>query len=268
MASRLTDKMTVNMRYTLSWCLFGFPGSSDHSAISTCSEQCGNIADGLEKNILNASATTPYDYCDVLNLLYSACGSQILPPASFPIKPSQVFTTDPPANYFINAPNLNGPSRRKKLAIDIAIPVTLLALLSLLMYFCVCRRSMQHNSLHDPESEAVTVTKFEPPSGLNPTVFHPTPHLQRLSYPPELPTNLQHEASQAVTRNPQPEREATSTSTGPVSPLSSPSRLPRMSRSSTQPSAMRKSLGTPKRTKSRVSFKTSGRISKKKKRTG
>lgn len=52
------------MRYTLSWCLFGFAGSGDHSAISPCSEQCSNIADGLEKNILNASATTAYDYCD------------------------------------------------------------------------------------------------------------------------------------------------------------------------------------------------------------
>lgn len=52
------------MRYTLTWCLFGFSDSSDHGAISPCSEQCDNIADGLKKNMLNASATTPYDYCD------------------------------------------------------------------------------------------------------------------------------------------------------------------------------------------------------------
>lgn len=59
--------MVVNIRYTLSWCIFGIPGFGDHSSISPCGETCRNISDAVEKNILNATASSTYDYCDELN---------------------------------------------------------------------------------------------------------------------------------------------------------------------------------------------------------
>lgn len=59
--------MAVNIRYTLSWCIFGVRGFGDHSSISPCSETCRNISDVVEKNILNATASSTYDYCNELN---------------------------------------------------------------------------------------------------------------------------------------------------------------------------------------------------------
>lgn len=204
---------------------------------------------------------------------------------SFPIKSFQVFTTNPP-NYSTIIPNSdgstsNGLSPKKKLAIGIAIPVALFAFLCLLIlywYLCIYRRIRQHN----PPREAEHEPSFQPPQplppetgikseptgcSLNPTVFHPTPRLQHLSYPPALQINRPHAVSQTLTRKPRPETVVTST-TGAVSPRSSPpSRVPGMFRSSTQ-SAMRQSRRTHTKTTSRVSFDTSGRIPKKKKRTG
>lgn len=80
----LTDKIAVNLRFTLSWCLFGFSGSSDYSSISPCSETCSHVSDALEMNIVNSSASTPYDYCDALNSesdlnSCASCYSQINP---------------------------------------------------------------------------------------------------------------------------------------------------------------------------------------------
>ena len=107
----------------------------------------------------------------------------------------------------------------------------------------------------------------EPPWSLNPTVFNPTPRLHHLSYPPPLQINLPHVASQASTREPQREIVDLSTTGAHSLRSSSPLRVPHMSRSSTQ-SAMRQSQRTHTRTTSRVSFDTSGRTSKKAKRTG
>lgn len=139
----------------------------------------------------------------------------------------------------------------------------------------------QHRSSLEPELEPEskpeplsqpppheTGIKSEPTWSLNPTVFHPTPRLESLSYPPTPEINRPRVASQASMRQPQRETIITNTSEG-LSPRSSPPpRVPRMkSRSSTQ-SAMRSSRRTHTRTTSRVSFDTSGRIPKTKKRTG
>lgn len=74
--------MIVNIRYTLSWCIFGVPGFGDHSSISPCSDTCRNISDAVEKDILNATASTTYDFCDELSSpadlsLCSSCYSPI-----------------------------------------------------------------------------------------------------------------------------------------------------------------------------------------------
>ena len=59
-------EVAVSIRYTLSWCLFGFPGSGAVDAVSPCHESCSTLSKGLEKNILNSSASTSYDYCEDL----------------------------------------------------------------------------------------------------------------------------------------------------------------------------------------------------------
>lgn len=74
--------MAVNIRYTLSWCIFGVPGFGDNSSISPCSDTCRNISDAVEKDILNATASSTYDFCDELSSpadlsLCSSCYSPI-----------------------------------------------------------------------------------------------------------------------------------------------------------------------------------------------
>lgn len=64
---RLIGGMAVNIRYTLSWCIFGVPGFGDHSSMSPCSQNCRSISDAVEKNILNATASSTYDFCDELS---------------------------------------------------------------------------------------------------------------------------------------------------------------------------------------------------------
>ena len=64
---RLIGGMAVNIRYTLSWCILGFTGFLDNSYISPCSQTCRNISDAVEKNILNATASSTYDFCDELS---------------------------------------------------------------------------------------------------------------------------------------------------------------------------------------------------------
>lgn len=64
---RLIGGMAVNIRYTLSWCIFGVPGFGDHSSMSPCSQTCRSISDAVEKNILNATASSTYDFCDELS---------------------------------------------------------------------------------------------------------------------------------------------------------------------------------------------------------
>ena len=310
------------MRYTLSWCLFGFPASNDHRALGPCSDHCGSLSGGLETNIVNSSASTPYDYCEdfmstfkvascahcyarirtqfylsnctlnhillnhlvltlcflVLNLLSSACERKVLPPEPFPIKPSQIFTGHPPANYSTVSPNSNLPtglSRETNRAIGIVVPISLFFLLSLLIlywYFCLYRRTKQHDPAleHQPDHIAkvdIGVIISEPPWNHHPTVFHPTPRLQRVSYPHPLRSHLPHIATQLASPKVGPETTATST-LGASSPRSSPSpRLPRIPRSSTR-SAMRGRSHA--RGQSKVSFDTSsGRTApSERKRTG
>ena len=66
----------------MSWCIFGVPGFGDHSSISPCSDTCRNISDAVEKDILNPTASTTYDFCDQLSSpadlsLCSSCYSPI-----------------------------------------------------------------------------------------------------------------------------------------------------------------------------------------------
>lgn len=67
----------------MSWCIFGVPGFGDHSSIiSPCSDTCQNISDAVEKDVLNPTASTTYDFCDELSSpadlsLCSSCYSPI-----------------------------------------------------------------------------------------------------------------------------------------------------------------------------------------------
>lgn len=195
---------------------------------------------------------------------------------SFPIKSSQIFTTHPPANYSTIMSNRpTGLSAKSKLALGIAIPATLLLLLSLLLAYCYLRlykRMDQHKPMQEPKpslqahQQINKIAKLNQPWSHDPTVYHSTPRLQQISYPVPLQINRPHLTTQAITRKSLDTR-ATST-TDALSPRSSPPpRVPGHYRSSIQ-SAMRQNWNSYARTKSKVSFNTSGRMPRKKKRTG
>lgn len=85
----------------------------------------------------------------VLRLLDSACERKILPPTPFPIEPYQIFTRHPPSNYSTAAPSTvtsSGLSSKTKLGIGIAIPVFLLAILSLIILYWYTQRLREKGS--------------------------------------------------------------------------------------------------------------------------
>ena len=67
-----------NMRYTLDWCLFGFPNNGNQSSISSqttqCQTSCTNMSKSLEINILTPNTTSTYDYCEDPNFLPNVDG--------------------------------------------------------------------------------------------------------------------------------------------------------------------------------------------------
>ena len=131
------------MRYALDWCLFKLPKGDNETASDQCVTACGRISNALEINLLNATASSTYDYCQdpeflpnidscascyktvpnqlylsnckqislasakqcpnlafsVLNTLGYACQNQPSSVLPFPVKPSDIFTYQPPSNF-------------------------------------------------------------------------------------------------------------------------------------------------------------------------
>ncbi|MCJ1485446.1 hypothetical protein MMC06_005620 [Schaereria dolodes] len=154
-----------NMRYTLDWCLYGFPEANNQTASNPCGVSCAPLNQTLETNILTPNHSTPYDYCqdphfisevavcancyalvtdhlylsNFLKALRSACQTQPPPSTLFPIPPSQIFTINPPATYPTStsaASSNHHLSHAGILAIAITIPVVLvLFLLAFFIYW-------------------------------------------------------------------------------------------------------------------------------------
>lgn len=60
------DWFLYNLRYSASYCMFGYPNSTGFDAgPCTTAVGCGSLSDALELSIKNPTNLTPYDYCDV-----------------------------------------------------------------------------------------------------------------------------------------------------------------------------------------------------------
>ena len=182
------------MRYALDWCLFGFPQGDNKTASDQCIPACGRIANALETNLLNISASSTYDYCQdpdflpnvgscascyksvpnqlylsnckrsflssggrhpnnsslVLNTLEFACQNQASPVLDFPVKPSDIFTYQPPSNFSdlgAGGTPSHGISHAARIAIAISVPVAVFLIFSLLLvYFYVLRNAPPEDS--------------------------------------------------------------------------------------------------------------------------
>lgn len=169
-----------NMRYALDWCLFDFPGGDNETAADQCAA-CGRISKALEINLLNATASSTYDYCqdpeflpnvgscascyktvpnqlylsNFLNTLGYACQNQPSPVLPFPVKPSDIFTYQPPSNFSAlgaTSASSHGLSHDARVAIAISVPVVSFLIFSLLLvYFYVHKNAPSDCSHHhDP----------------------------------------------------------------------------------------------------------------------
>ena len=176
------------MRYALDWCLFDFPKGDNETAADQCTT-CGRISKALEINLLNATASSTYDYCQdpeflpnvgscascyknvpnqlylsnckhfspasedqctkrkypVLNTLEYACQNQPSPVLPFPVKPSDIFTYQPPSNFSAlgaTSASSHGLSHDARVAIAISVPVVSFLIFSLLLvYFYVHKKA-------------------------------------------------------------------------------------------------------------------------------
>ncbi len=188
------------MRYALDWCLFDFPKGDNETASDQCVTACGRISNALEINLLSATASSTYDYCQdpdflpnvgscascykkapnqlylsnckhsspasqdgcpdttflVLNTLEYACQSQPSPVLPFPVKPSDIFTSQPPSNFSdlgANSTSSRGISHDARVAIAISVPVGVFLIFSLLLvYFYVHRNAPSHCPRHGKRS--------------------------------------------------------------------------------------------------------------------
>lgn len=173
------------MRYALDWCLFDFPKGDKETAVDLCVTACGRIFNALETNLLNATASSTYDFCQdqnflpnvgscascyktvpnqlylsnckhcplasedgfpnkmylVLNTLEYACQNQPSPVLPFPVKPSDIFTYQPPSNFSnlgTTTSSSHGLSHEARVAIAISVPTAVFLVFSLLLvYFYV-----------------------------------------------------------------------------------------------------------------------------------
>ena len=62
--------MTVNMRFTIDWCIYGYPNNPNQTLVMTsCYEACVGPNSELESastnQILSTNSSTQYQYCDV-----------------------------------------------------------------------------------------------------------------------------------------------------------------------------------------------------------
>ncbi len=206
--------MIDNMRYALDWCLFDFPKGDNETASDQCVTACGRISNALEINLLSATASSTYDFCQdpdflpnvgscascykkvpnqlylsnckhsslasqdrcpdktylVLNTLEYACQSQPSPVLPFPVKPSDIFTSQPPSNFSdlgTNSTSSRGISHDARVAIAISVPVGVFLIFSLLLvYFYVhrnapsdCPRHGKRNSNRQPNYNEKHVSK-------------------------------------------------------------------------------------------------------------
>lgn len=58
--------ISVNIRYTLSSCLYGFPNNNSvhkTEARPQCADSCSTLSDAIETNLATPSNATTYDYC-------------------------------------------------------------------------------------------------------------------------------------------------------------------------------------------------------------
>ena len=206
------------MRYALDWCLFNFPQDDNETASDQCITACGRIANALEINLRNATASSTYDYCQnsdflpnvgscascyskvpnqlylsnckhlflasedhcpdktylVLNTLEYACQNQPSPVLPFPVKPSNIFTYQPPSNFSdlgTTGTSSHAISHDARVAIAISVPVAVFLIFSLLLvYFYVhknappdcprhCPRHCNRHSNHQPNYNENRVSK-------------------------------------------------------------------------------------------------------------
>ncbi|CAF9929878.1 hypothetical protein IMSHALPRED_008021 [Imshaugia aleurites] len=184
------------MRYALDWCLFGFPQGDKETASDQCITACGRISNALEINIPNATASSTYDYCqnpdflpnvgscascykkvpnqlylsNFLNTLGYACQNQPSPVLPFPVKPSDIFTYQPPSNFSTlgaTSTSSHGLSHDARVAIAISVPVAVFLIFSLLLvHFYVHKnapgeppRHSNHHSNRQPNRNEKHVSK-------------------------------------------------------------------------------------------------------------
>ena len=55
-----------NLRYTVDYCVLGFPNATDVEVGGPCatSESCGALEKALKNGIIDPAYSEPYDYCD------------------------------------------------------------------------------------------------------------------------------------------------------------------------------------------------------------
>lgn len=188
--------MLDNMRYALDWCLFDFPHGDNETASDQCTTACGRISNALEINLLDAAASSTYDYCQdpeflpnaescascyenvpnqlylsnckhsslasedrcpdgtylVLHTLEYACQNQPSPVLPFPVKPSDIFTYQPPSNFSdlgAISTSSHGISHDARVAIAISVPVAVFLIFSLLLvYFYVHKNAPPDRPRH------------------------------------------------------------------------------------------------------------------------
>lgn len=185
-----------NMRYALGWCLYDFPPGDNETASDQCITDCGRISNALEINLVNATASSTYDYCqdpeflpnvgscascykkvpdqlylsNFLSTLEYACQNQPSPVLPFPVKPSDIFTYQPPSNFSdlgAISTSSHGITHDARVAIAISVPVAVFLIFSLLLvYFYVhknappdCPRHSHGHSNRQPSYNEKHVSK-------------------------------------------------------------------------------------------------------------
>lgn len=65
----------VNMKFTVDWCVFGYPDNNNLTAANQCADICGGSDDSTKKaltdRLLQTNATLQYQYCKDENEAFS-----------------------------------------------------------------------------------------------------------------------------------------------------------------------------------------------------
>ena len=114
--------------------------------VGSCASCYKNVSNQLYLSNCKHSSLTSQDRCPdamalVLNTLEYACQNQPSPVLPFPVKPSDIFTYEPPSNFSdlgTTSTSSHGLSHEARIAIAISVPVAAFLLFSLLLvYFYV-----------------------------------------------------------------------------------------------------------------------------------